>query len=81
MDEKLLDIICCPASHQPLKKANAAALAAINQRIAKGEIANAKGEAMTAPLRAALVTLDGKVAYPVDDAIPVLLIEAAIPLS
>ena len=36
MDRKLLDILCCPTTKQPLALLNKAELAALNQAIAAG---------------------------------------------
>ena len=40
MDRKLLDILCCPTSRQPLALLTAAELEAINRAVAAGGIAN-----------------------------------------
>lgn len=78
MDRKLLDILCCPATRQPLALLDAAGLDALNRAIAAGEAKRADGAAQTAPLREALVSRDRKTVYRVDDGIPVLLVEEGI---
>jgi uncharacterized protein YbaR (Trm112 family) len=78
MDRKLLDILCCPTSKQPLALLNAAELASINRAIAAGGLCRADGQAQSAPLAEGLITRDHKTVYRIDDGIPVLLAEEAI---
>ena len=78
MDRKLLDILVCPVSRQPLSLLDAAGLDAINRAIAAGGLKRHDGEPQREPLREALVTRDRKRVYRVDDGIPVLLAEEAI---
>jgi len=78
MDRKLLDLLVCPTTRQPLHLVDKTALLAVNQAIAGGTVLRADGSAHTAPLTAALVTHDRKTLYPVEDDIPVLLAEEAI---
>jgi len=81
MDRKLLDILACPATRQPLSLLEARGLEALNQAITGGGIARVDGSPQREPLREALVTRDRKLAYRVDDGIPVLLVEEAIALG
>ena len=78
MDRKLLDILACPATRQPLSLLEARGLAALNEAIAAGGVARADGTPQRDALREALVTRDRKLAYRIDDGIPVLLVEEAI---
>ena len=78
MDRKLLDILCCPTSKQPLALLNAAELAAVNQAIGAGAVKRADGGAQSEPLSEALVSRDRRLVYRVDDGIPVLLADEAI---
>ena len=78
MDRKLLDILCCPASRQPLAPLEPAGLDALNRAIATGEIKRIDDAPQRDPLREALVTRDRKTVYRVDDGIPVLLVEEGI---
>lgn len=73
MDKKLLDIICCPVTHLPLELLDAARLARLNTAIAAGGVHNRGGQPVGAVLDQALVTRDGRLAYPVRDGIPLLL--------
>ena len=77
----LLDIICCPVTRLPLLVMAAEQVQALNLRIEQGSLVGRDGEAITEPLTEALVTRDGKLAYPVRDGIPVLLEDSGIVLS
>lgn len=78
MDRKLLDLLVCPATRQPLLMLDGRGLQAVNDAIASGGIARGDGSAQTQPLREALVTRDRKLVYRIDDGIPVLLADEAI---
>ena len=73
MDKKLLTILVCPVSHQPVSLAKKDLLRRVNEGISDGSLQNSEGSPLTEPLREALVTDDGKRLYPVRDGIPVLL--------
>ncbi len=81
IDADLLDIICCPVTRLPLQLLSAERLQALNRRIEEGGLVGRDGEQLTEPLTEALVTRDGKLAYPVRDGIPVLLEDCGIVLS
>ena len=78
MDPDLLAILVCPESRQPLREADADLLAALNERIRSGGLANVGGESVSEELEAALVREDGAIAYPVRQGIPVLLPEEGL---
>ena len=78
MDRKLLDILVCPASRQPLALLDAAGLDALNRAIAAGGVRRGDDAPQAEPLREALVTHDRRIVYRVDDGIPVLLADDAI---
>ena len=78
MDRKLLDILACPATRQPLSLLESRGLNALNQAIAAGGIVRVDGAAQRDALREALVTRERKLAYRIDDGNPVLLVEEAI---
>lgn len=81
MDKRLLTILCCPVTHKGLNVAKRDTLARLNAAIEAGGLANRDGTVLSQPLDEALVTDDGKLAYPVSNGIPVLLEGASISLE
>ncbi len=81
MDRKLLDILVCPATRQPLARLDKRGLEALNREIAGHALNRIDGAVQTDAIREALVTRDGKTVYRIDDGIPVLLIEEGIATS
>lgn len=80
-DLRLLDIVCCPATHQPLKPMSESMLARLNARIDAGRLRYRDDSPVTEPLDQALVTADDRLGYAIRDDIPILLEEQAIPLA
>ncbi len=81
IDPELLPILCCPETHQPLAEAAPEVVARLNQQIAAGQTRNRAGTLVAEPIDGGLVRADGKYLYPVRQAIPILLIDEALPLS
>lgn len=73
VDKHLLEILRCPRTQRPLRLLDKAGLQAINEAIADGSVPPLAGGGVRGPWSAALLTDDGRRAYPVDDDIPVLL--------
>ncbi|HJW46427.1 MAG TPA: Trm112 family protein [Lysobacter sp.] len=78
MDRKLLDLLVCPTTRQPLALLDGRGLQAVNAAIADGSVRRGDGEGQSEALREALVTRDRKTVYRIDDGIPVLLAEESI---
>ena len=78
MDRKLLDILCCPVTKQPLALLNAAELEALNAAIAAGGVQRQDGSPQVDPVREGLVTRDHQTLYRIDDGIPVLLADESV---
>ena len=68
MDADLLQILCCPVSHQPLRMADPASLARAEQQT-------------SVKLEEGLIREDGQLLYPVRQGIPLLIPEEGIPLA
>ncbi len=78
MDRKLLDILCCPTTKQPLAVLNGAELEALNAAIAAGGLLRQDGSNQSEPVREGLITRDHQTIYRIDDGIPVLLPDESI---
>jgi uncharacterized protein YbaR (Trm112 family) len=76
--EQLLDILCCPVTHAPLLPLSRDRLERLDAAISRGEIKDSGERTLTEPVTEALVTRDGKLAYPIVDGIPVLLEDRGI---
>ncbi len=76
----LVEILVCPETKQPVRLMDAAELGRLNERIRGGALRNRGGGEVKQALVEALVREDGRIAYPVDDGIPVMLIDESIEL-
>ncbi|MGH0036664.1 MAG: Trm112 family protein [Myxococcota bacterium] len=80
MSDELIEILVCPETKQPVKHAEPALLAKLNEQIAAGSLRNRGGDKVESPIAEGLLREDGKVLYVVDDEIPVMLVEESIEL-
>lgn len=78
---ELLEILVCPETKQPVHPASADVLERLRAEAEAGRLRNRGGDPVKEPIREGLVREDGKILYPVDDGIPVMLIEESIDLS
>ena len=78
MDKRLLDILCCPVSRTPVRPASRQELESVNRAAAAGQLATVGGAAYSGRIDEALLTVDRKVLYRIDDGIPVMLPEEGI---
>ena len=81
LDKRLLDILCCPTSKQPLLPLQPAQRERINAAIGTDGLPMASGDTAREMLQDGLITRDGKTVYRIDDGIPVLLAEEAIDMQ
>ena len=79
VDPKLLEILVCPITRVSVRMLGKQKLAALNRAIAEGGVKHMDGAMVEAPLVEALVTSDGRTVYRVDDGIPIMLEDLAIP--
>lgn len=79
VDPKLLEILVCPITKVAVRMLDKPRLASINRAIAEGEVSHLHGGKVEEPLEEALVTEDSRTIYRVDDGIPVMLEDLAIP--
>jgi len=80
ISSELLEILVCPETKQPVAMAGEETLAQLNQKIAAGSVRNRGGDKVERPITEGLIREDAAVLYPVDDGIPVMLIEESIEL-
>jgi uncharacterized protein YbaR (Trm112 family) len=81
LDPRLLEILCCPLTRQPLQMLDAQRLSALNAAIAAGSVKQADGQALAQAWKEGLITANGSRAYRIDDGIPVLLADEAVEWS
>jgi uncharacterized protein YbaR (Trm112 family) len=80
VDPDLIAILICPESKQPVALATPAQLANLNNSIRAGNAYNRSGVRVEKELSEALIRQDGRVLYPVEEGIPVMLVEESIAL-
>jgi len=78
IDPKLLEILCCPVSKQPVFPLSKEKLAALNTAIAAGHVTQANDTVVETPLGEGLITKNKQRIYRIDDGIPVMLEEESI---
>ncbi|MFQ5507664.1 MAG: hypothetical protein ACE5F1_23115 [Planctomycetota bacterium] len=79
--QELLDRLCCPVRHVPLRPATRDEVARINADIAAGKLLNVAGETVTEPIEDCLVRQGDDVGYPVRRGIPILIPEEGLVLT
>ncbi len=81
MDDSFLARLQCPISKSPLAQADADLLSSVNSLIEKRELIDNGGNPVEGLLDSALVNDDKSFAYPMQDGIPTMIAERAIPLD
>ena len=76
LQPELLNLLCCPETHQSLRIATREELAFISRE----GVVNRAGKPIQQPVTDGLVREDGAVLYPIWDDIPCLLVEEGISL-
>lgn len=79
IDRKLLEILVCPITKQPLFVLKPARLDMLNQLIEQRKLHAVDGSVIEQPLQQALITQNGTTIYRVDGDVPVMLEEQSIP--
>jgi uncharacterized protein YbaR (Trm112 family) len=81
VDSELISILVCPETGQPVKLADASVLERLNAAVDAGSLRTRGGAPVAKRLQEGLLREDGKVLYPVEDGIPVMLTEDSIELT
>jgi uncharacterized protein YbaR (Trm112 family) len=81
LNPDLLALLVCPETHQDVALATPDEIARINDAIGKGQVQTAAGAAVDQPLEAALIRTDRRIAYPIRDGIPVMLVPEGLALA
>ncbi len=80
ISSELLKILCCPENKTPLTLLTPQEIDAINSKIGKKELLTVAGKVVSEPITHALVREDHKMAYRIENDIPILLIQEGIRL-
>lgn len=80
VSEELIEILVCPETRQPVRIAPADVLQQLAAKVAEGGVRNRGGRVLDSAPGEGLLREDGRVLYPVDDDIPVMLVEESIEL-
>ena len=81
IDADLLEILCCPETHQEVRLAELAVVDKLNQQIAASAVKNRAGQPVQERIAGGLIRADGKILYPIRGKIPVMLVDEGIPLA
>ena len=81
VDPDLLNLLCCPETHQDVVLADPSLVEKLNAQISTKSLKNRAGRVVKRKLDAGLIRADRKFLYPSRDDIPVMLIDEAVPLS
>ncbi len=73
VDRKLLEILACPITKQPVFLLDQARLDKVNRLIEQGKLHTLDGAKLEEPLQEALITRNGNTLYPVEGGVPVML--------
>ncbi len=81
IDDELLEVLCCPETRQPVRRASKQLIDPLNAEIEAGRLRTRGGAKVEKPIEEALVREDGRVLYVIDDGIPIMLIDQSIELA
>lgn len=79
LSQELLDILCCPETHQGLELMSEHTVEKLNQLQSAGKLLHRNGKLVEYPITGGLLREDGNFIYPIREGFPVMLVEEAIP--
>ncbi len=77
---QLIQILRCPETMQLVREATAEEISDCNRRIAAGEIHKKSGAPRLESIETGLIREDGTILFPIENNIPVMLLEEALVL-
>ena len=80
IDPELLNMLCCPETHQRLAPAPTALVESLNRQIEAGQLRTRANQPVREKLDGGLVRTDGHFLYAIRQNIPLMLIDEAVPL-
>ena len=81
IDKELLDILVCPETKTSLKVAEESLIKSLNEKREAGDLLNRAGNPVKESFEAGLIREDKKFLYMIQQDIPIMLIDEAIPLN
>ena len=78
IDRKLLDILVCPVTKQPVFPLESVLLEKLNTLVADGKIELLDGSVVSEPVQEALITRNKTTIYRVENGIPIMLEDQGI---
>ncbi|MYB34555.1 MAG: Trm112 family protein [Gammaproteobacteria bacterium] len=81
INKELLTLLVCPVTKLPVRLLSRPNLQILNQMISEGNVQNAAGQSVDAQFSQALITQNNTMIYPVNDGIPIMLEDQAIPVN
>lgn len=81
IDQKLLEILVCPETRQPLRPAPPELIERLNRAVGENRLTMRGGQPVERRLDGGLLRADEKVLYPIIDGIPVMLVDESIALE
>ena len=81
IDKELLEILACPETKEPVHLAEQSLVDELNARIERGEVLNRGGEKVEKTMDGGLVREDRAFLYRIEEDIPIMLIDEAVPLK
>lgn len=81
IDQKLLEVLVCPETRQPLRFAPSELIERLNQAVTENRLTMRGGQPVERRIDGGLLRADEKVLYPIIDGIPVMLVDESIALE